>query len=1184
MAKLVCLVMMFFAFWVIFFTPITLAKDGEEDTLLIQDFENMTFGKGLVQENSVVHQGIQAARWNICSSGTNCTKAVDLTDIPHDWSGYETLDMWIYSESPTNSRTYVVLYSDNEQTPQLDYYISSFNVTWQGWKKVSIPFFSFKEGYSPKGFAKIDQLRFHTSWYGETPNPNTKLVFDQITAGYSQASDELPIDGFEDARKWTSITEDSTHVKEGLFSGKWQGIDSKKTVVSTAIPHDWSNYDKMDLWMYSEKVTGTPLYVILDSDNPETEGLDYYLAAIKADWTGWKHVTLGKDQFTPSRKPLGFQNIKKLTFHSQWYSDQKPDPATVVYLDDLRLVKESFQIFPQEIHKLAAAGSEVAYDLTITNKANETDHYSVNIPDELKDRLTADFPEGDLKPGEEKNLVLTYRVPENAIAGDEENMTISFLSRLKLGASFQVKLSSKTAAFVPSEYERPKSLISKQELERAKVRISSYKWAEDNWNGLREEADKWLNADTSVLNQPGGHGMWFLCEDSSKLQYDPNSPHRHYCPSEKKYYEGDSYDAGWRYYRHNEIIKAARSLAVAYAISGEKKYAEKAAAILKGYADRYPNFSKQARGGRLYWQTLDEAVSMIDLAYTYDQLYDSPVLSNADKVNIEMNLLRPSAQTISEYDMGRSNWQAWHDTAIGVIGFTLSDQNLIDFAIDGVHGFHYLMKESVLSDGFWWEGSIAYHMYALRALQNLADAAHTWGIDLYSDPSLKKMYDLPLDYAYPNFGLPFNNDGGTYGSSLLDPVTQKGNFDYEGAYLAYHDPKFAWLLTEKYKQTPRAGEYALLKGDDSINTNGSYEWMSRNFEGAGQSELRNESLFALMDYGPYGGSHGHPDKLHLDLFADNEAFAPDFGTPSYGHVLYTGWYKQTASHNTVTVDGASQKEVSGNLEQFIGGTNLQVMKASADEAYPGVKYSRAILMWDQLLLDVFKTEDTGTIHQYDWIFHGLGDFQANLDLTDRHSAIGEKNGYQYFSEPKSAYTQNGFHAEWELNGKKLQMAAIQNGIEEAIVAKGPGPSSEPEKRSSVLLQRQNGEKGLFENVFYAGIDPLQAVKVDDSTYKITHGMITDYIFYNPDAVDGQILAAKASVFKNKPNPFGKLKSLSADGGTILIRLKSKEVLPGTSFLLKGHVQAEIEGVKTRVSSQGEYTILDATDSPEYGSE
>ncbi|KZZ83091.1 heparinase II/III domain-containing protein [Bacillus sp. SJS] len=1153
-------------------------ENREEEQLVIQDFEDLADWKGLIRETETIHEGSSAGKWMITDKNTGkLTKAIETNSIPNDWTSYDSLNLWIHSEKSTNDRIYVVLYSDNSATAQLDYYITSIQITWQGWQKVRLPYYSFRAGYTPAGFSKIDQLRLHASWYGETPNPDTRLILDQMTLDDTKESDILPIDGFEDSKKWTSITENTKYVKEGLFSGKWDQMPSKKAVQSTAIPRDWSRYDKLDFWMYSEKATGTMIYPILDSDDPATEGFDYFLAGLKIDWTGWKQVSIDLKDFTPSRQPLGLHTVKKLTFHSFWYSNQPPDPETVVYLDDMKLVRESFQVSPKSISKEGMPGTEQTYFVTILNKANQADHFDVSIPEEFSDAVTLSEKSGDLQPGKSKILTVQWKWPKETQAGEEQTMTISILSRLKLGASFQVKLKSKPYQWKEVSHTRPKSFINANELSEAKKRIAEEPWAADYFKKLRKEADQQLISNLDVPDQAGGHGMWFLCDDSSPLQYDPASPNKHYCPSEDKFYTGDSYDAGWRYYRHNEIIKAARTLASSYKLSGDVRYGRKAADLIIKYANYYPNYSKQARGGRLYWQTLDESVSMVDLAYTYDLLYDSGLLSEQDKANIELNMLRPSAVAISEYDMGRSNWQAWHNAAVGMIGFVLGDREYMEFAINGEHGFYYLMKESVLSDGFWWEGSMAYHLYALRALQNLADGAKSWGYDLYSSPELKKMYEVPLDYAYPNFGLPFNNDGGIYGSSLMDPVSKKGNFDYEPAYSAYKTPGFAWLLDTKYKKIPREGEYALFKGIPTIPDTGSYEWKSRNFEGAGQSLLRTGSMYALMDYGPYGGSHGHPDKLHMDLFAEGEAFAPDFGTPSYGHVLYTGWYKQTVSHNTLTVDGTSQKAAEGKLEHFALGKNLQVMKAEGGDAFPGVEAKRTVLMWDRFALDWMEASSLGEIRQYDWVFHGLGDFSTNLNFSERHSPLGTQNGYQFLKDPKSAFVKDSFHSQWKLHNKTLRMISLGTGLKEVAEAMGPGPSSEPEKTYSVLFQRQKGEKARFVNIFGAGEMEFSASWFDEYVIQIEDGNEAACIIANPETEAGGLFAGRIAFDKSKVKSCRDLPvKVLAGGEKLTIILPAKTIMRSATLMIKGtgYKSITVNGKETSGIEMNGLTVID----------
>ena len=71
------------------------------------------------------------------------------------------------------------------------------------------------------------------------------------------------------------------------------------------------------------------------------------------------------------------------------------------------------------------------------------------------------------------------------------------------------------------------------------------------------------------------------------LIYDPHEPHRHTCPKCGQVYTGGVYDQTWRAYQHAKIAGAAEDLALRYAVGGEVRYAEAAAAILCEYADRY---------------------------------------------------------------------------------------------------------------------------------------------------------------------------------------------------------------------------------------------------------------------------------------------------------------------------------------------------------------------------------------------------------------------------------------------------------------------------------------------------------------------------------------------------------------------------------------------------------------------
>ena len=49
----------------------------------------------------------------------------------------------------------------------------------------------------------------------------------------------------------------------------------------------------------------------------------------------------------------------------------------------------------------------------------------------------------------------------------------------------------------------------------------------------------------------------------------------------------------------------------------------------------------------------------------------------------------------------------------------------------------------------------------------------------------------------------------------------------------------------------------------------------------------------------------HPDQLAIQLSGAGARLVPDLGTPGYGIALNDTWYRQTASHSTVLIDGRS---------------------------------------------------------------------------------------------------------------------------------------------------------------------------------------------------------------------------------------------------------------------------------------
>src|SRR5262249_34922755 len=144
------------------------------------------------------------------------------------------------------------------------------------------------------------------------------------------------------------------------------------------------------------------------------------------------------------------------------------------------------------------------------------------------------------------------------------------------------------------------------------------------------------------------------------------------------------------------------------------------------------------------------------------------------------------------------------------------------------------------------------------------------------------------------------------------------------------------------------------------------------------------STAVSLSYGPHGGGHGHSDKLNIILYAQGRQWIPDFGSMPYESHWKAEWTAQTISHNTIVVDGVSQKptgarvtqwpsdsaadRVLGLLESF--DATSKSASAYCDSAYDGIRLRRAVRLAGNSVVDAFTVTDRkGAEHQYDYMLH-----------------------------------------------------------------------------------------------------------------------------------------------------------------------------------------------------------------------
>lgn len=597
-------------------------------------------------------------------------------------------------------------------------------------------------------------------------------------------------------------------------------------------------------------------------------------------------------------------------------------------------------------------------------------------------------------------------------------------------------------------------LIDDAGIEAARQKAARHGWASAALDRIVAGAEQALSSPVHIPERGGQWNLWYSCgKDGVSLETVSATEHR--CPACGATYTGEPYDAVVVGRTHNAYSAQLLDLGLAYRFSGRDEFAARAAAILLGYAERYPSYPRRdkygedrAGGGRLLSQTLDEARWLVRVAWAYSLLRDA--LATDQRRQIETALLLPAADLLREDQWGVHNKQCWMNAGSGLVGFATGDRELIDEAIaHPERGFRALVARGVTDEGLWWEGSLGYHFMVMHALVLLAEAAHHAGIDLYSERFLR-MWDAPLALALPDGNPPgFNDNPGT---NLTDQVGL-----YEVGYARTRRADYGRLLAA----TARDALESLLFGLEDPPAGPYLPERSSLLRSAGYAVLRSPEAAVAVRFGRQGGDHGHLDKLNVVTFGAGALFGLDPGTVAYSVPLYEGWYRATLAHNTVVMTRKNQAGLNaGAVETWVSEPGVTTLVVATDSAYPDVLLRRTLTLRGVELADRFECASATARHSFDWVFHSPGQFSSSLDFQPRGKPLGDADGYQYVEGVAEAETDGDWWARWEQGDARLTVRF--KAAPGTRVFHGFGPGKDPREKVPLLIVRRLAIRTVFD--------------------------------------------------------------------------------------------------------------------------
>ncbi|HEX5733908.1 MAG TPA: alginate lyase family protein [Blastocatellia bacterium] len=217
------------------------------------------------------------------------------------------------------------------------------------------------------------------------------------------------------------------------------------------------------------------------------------------------------------------------------------------------------------------------------------------------------------------------------------------------------------------------------------------------------------------------------------------------------------------------------------------------------------------------------------------------------------------------------------------------DGSLNEFAIAELH--RNLMSD-IRADGVHRESSTHYHMTVLRSFLGVRENARRFGLALPDqyDERLEQACEFAAHCHRPDGLIPAlsDSDTGSYGDLL------------ELAASIFSRPDFLYAATAGQRGVAPRKLFASFP-------DGGY-FIQRSGWGEGRDSFGDER-YLIFDCGPLGdGGHGHYDLLNVEIAARGRPLVIDPGRYTYSEQApnWRRWFKSTAAHNTVSVDGLDQ--------------------------------------------------------------------------------------------------------------------------------------------------------------------------------------------------------------------------------------------------------------------------------------
>lgn len=571
------------------------------------------------------------------------------------------------------------------------------------------------------------------------------------------------------------------------------------------------------------------------------------------------------------------------------------------------------------------------------------------------------------------------------------------------------------------QWQHPAGLVTDRTISEIRGKLAAHEWARIVYQARKQRLQLWVDIpfedlEAAFPKKRGNVYHNFSCPyDRTRLdfqpfqfrtfrclhcgrEFDPGADSGIYSPGDR--YHGTLYD-GWACLFYLTASAAASDMALIGRIDNSPDWTRRAVEMLALFATTVESLptevyeSLQFNRILTYHREGDNKI-LCDLATAYELVRDD--MTDNERRRFEQGVLTRMLDDVMwepVYKYDHNNVYQWHRTILQT-ALALEREDLIDWSF-GYNAYdpdrqpdHRSIRRILAThfkpDGAFWELCSGYHLYPLTHLCDLAvlsrnvarmdrrrfpardyDLTHR---DNPAGKTIRGALEWFLSMAMPDRSMPVVGDS-TAPRAGMDSYAMTAEVGYRyfnvtgvGDYADLREGRRTWV--------------GLLYGAPEIVQRPTP--FTSSFLSSGWVSLRNEwcgnRVWVGLNALEPGGGHQHADRLTLVNYAHGKLLALEKATPyneSVTRVLGT----LSPSHNTVTVDGVSQKQGESLSEHetprvalFFGGPVATYAELHADAIYPQTRvYRRSVALIEDIAVDLFRVEG-GRSH--DWMVHHAG--------------------------------------------------------------------------------------------------------------------------------------------------------------------------------------------------------------------